>query len=207
VLVMMPGASRKLTAIVVDEVMDEVEVVVKPLAAHLRRAGVNGASIDGRGHVLLMIDIPELISLYTMTQHRVSASRPRHGDNSTQQRVAKILVADDSVYQRHSVSQTLTRANYDVSEASDGMDALEQLLKDTPDIFLLDIEMPNLNGYDLLNIVSLYPELAGMKIIMLTSRKSEKHRQRAFALGAYAYLTKPCPLDEVHHTIQQALLA
>jgi chemosensory pili system protein ChpA (sensor histidine kinase/response regulator) len=96
-------------------------------------------------------------------------------------------------------------ANYDVTEASDGMDALEKLLENTPDIFLLDIEMPNLNGYDLLNIVSLYPELAGMKIIMLTSRKSEKHRKRAFDLGAYAYLTKPCPLDELLETVQKAL--
>jgi chemosensory pili system protein ChpA (sensor histidine kinase/response regulator) len=205
VLVMTQSVSHKLIGVVVDEVIDEVEVVVKPLAAHLRRPGVSGAAIDGRGNVSLLIDVPELISLYAVAQHRVATRRPPLDDASAQYRAPKILVADDSVYQRHSVSQTLMHANYDVTEASDGMDALEKLLENTPDIFLLDIEMPNLNGYDLLNIVSLYPELAGMKIIMLTSRKSEKHRKRAFDLGAYAYLTKPCPLDELLETVQKAL--
>lgn len=206
-LVMTQSVSRKLIGVVVDEVIDEVEAVVKPLAAHLRRPGLSGASIDGRGYVSLLVDVPELISLYALAQHRASTRKPRPDDDDTQNRAPKILVADDSVYQRHSVAQTLKHANYDVSEASDGMEALEQLLENTPDVFLLDIEMPNLNGYDLLNIVGLYPELAGMKIIMFTSRKSEKHRQRAFDLGAYAYLTKPCPLDELLETVQQALIS
>jgi chemosensory pili system protein ChpA (sensor histidine kinase/response regulator) len=65
--------------------------------------------------------------------------------------------------------------------------------------------MPNLNGYDLLSIMGLYPELASVKIVMLTSRTSEKHRQRAHELGAHAYLTKPCNHEALLTTIQVLL--
>jgi len=70
---------------------------------------------------------------------------------------------------------------------------------------LLDIEMPNLNGYDLLSIIRAHPELAQVKIVMLTSRSSEKHQSRAQDLGAHAYLTKPCPQDTLLETIQSLL--
>jgi len=99
----------------------------------------------------------------------------------------------------------LKHANYVVLEARDGLEALEQLIQQTPDIFLLDIEMPNLNGYDLLGIMRLYPALASVKIIMLTSRSSEKHMQHALDLGAHAYLTKPCTQETLIETIQKLL--
>jgi DNA-binding response OmpR family regulator len=70
---------------------------------------------------------------------------------------------------------------------------------------VLDIEMPNLNGYDLLSILHAYPELTRVKIVMLTSRSSEKHQARALELGAHAYLTKPCPQDTLLETIENVL--
>jgi CheY-like chemotaxis protein len=200
ILILMQNVSRKQTGIIVDEVVDEMEVVVKALPPHLQRPGLLGAAIDGQGRTQLLLDLPELIGQYGLIQKKGSREPSIHTSPT------KILVADDSVYQRHSVSQTLKHADYVVAEASDGMDALEKLLENTPDVFLLDIEMPNLNGYDLLNIVNLYPELANVKIIMLTSRASEKHRRHAFALGADAYLTKPCPVDELLATVQKVLL-
>ena len=90
-------------------------------------------------------------------------------------------------------------------EAHDGIEAIEILLAHPPDVLVLDIEMPNLNGYDLLSIIHVHPELAQVKIVMLTSRSSEKHQARAHDLGAHAYLTKPCPHDTLLETIRSLL--
>ncbi|HET8843827.1 MAG TPA: response regulator, partial [Ktedonobacteraceae bacterium] len=117
-----------------------------------------------------------------------------------------VLVADDSVYMRQSLRQTFEHAGYQVIEARDGIEALDHLTSDhTPDVMMLDIEMPNLNGYDLLNILHSQVGLSDCKIILLTSRASEKHRQRAMELGAYAFLSKPCPQEVLLDTVQKAL--
>ena len=97
---------------------------------------------------------------------------------------------------------TLSHEGYAVIEAVDGLQALDQLSKESPDLLLLDVEMPNLNGYDVLSIIRSHQESTALKIIMLTSRSSEKHKRRASELGANAYLTKPCPQDVMLKTIK-----
>jgi chemosensory pili system protein ChpA (sensor histidine kinase/response regulator) len=117
-----------------------------------------------------------------------------------------LLVADDSVYIRHSLRQTFERVGYEVIEARDGIEALECLSSDhPPSVMLLDIEMPNLNGYDLLNILHSQPGFVDCKTILLTSRSSAPHRQRAMELGAYAFLGKPCSQEVLLETVQKAL--
>ncbi len=203
VLVLLQGASPVSVAVEVDEVVGEVELVVRPLASHLRRPGITNAAINGQGRVLLMADLPELIRHHIQVQHITGAERPTRIDTSSGR--PKILLADDSVYVRQILVQMLKHENYVIMEARDGLEALEQLIQHTPDVFLLDVEMPNLNGYDLLDIMRLYPSLASVKIIMLTSRSSEKHMQHALDLGAHAYLTKPCTQEMLLATIQQML--
>ncbi|QBD80524.1 hybrid sensor histidine kinase/response regulator [Ktedonosporobacter rubrisoli] len=206
VLILPQGISRIAVGISIDEVLGEAEMVVKPLVSYMQRPGIAGAAVDGNGDVLLMVDLPELIRHYTVLW-RNSSEVPRPDAPALAQHNSrpKILVADDSVYLRQSLLHTLRHANYEVVEARDGMEALEQLLESRPDIFLLDVEMPNLNGYDLLSIMRLYPELAGIKIIMLTSRSSEKHKKRALDLGAHVYLTKPCAHELLLQTIEEQL--
>ncbi len=201
-LVLLQGESPVSIAVTVDEVVDDVELVVKPLPSYLQRPGITSAAISGQGSVLLMADLPELVRHYTQIQHNASKENPAQ---PARQSPPKILLADDSVYLRQTVVHMLKHANYVVLEARDGLEALEQLIQQTPDIFLLDIEMPNLNGYDLLGIMRLYPALASVKIIMLTSRSSEKHMQHALDLGAHAYLTKPCTQETLIETIQKLL--
>ncbi|GCE18910.1 ATP-binding response regulator [Dictyobacter kobayashii] len=196
--------------ILVDEILSEHDFIVRPLPTYLQRPGITESAINGQGDVLLMLDLPVLVRRY------LQQTTPRNGQASEQgdtisgrqmreNRIPKILVADDSAYLRQAVLQTLKRDHYEVAEARDGMEAIEQLLENTPDIFLLDVEMPNLNGYDVLNIIREYPELAHVKTIMLTSRTSEKHMQRARELGAQAYLTKPCPQSTLLSTIRELL--
>ncbi|GCE26629.1 hypothetical protein KDA_21130 [Dictyobacter alpinus] len=208
VLILQSG-THKTTGILVDEILSERELMLKNLPAYLQRPGIIEGGIDGHGNVLLMLDLYELIRNYK--QQTVIPNPSTDEDIARQQRLnnyaPKILVADDSAYLRQAVLQTLQRDRYEVIEARDGMEAIEQLLENTPDIFLLDIEMPNLNGYDVLNMIREYPELAHVKTVMLTSRTSDKHRQRARELGAQAYLVKPCAQDTLLTTIQDLLKA
>ncbi|GHO75000.1 hypothetical protein KSD_27710 [Ktedonobacter sp. SOSP1-85] len=208
-LVLPRWGTHREVGIAVDEVIGEAEFVIKPLPAHLRRPGLAGTAIDGHEHVLLVLELPELIKTYTTHQHELKEHEespyvPQRA-HSGQAQAPRILIADDSVSMRLSLRQTLTHAHYNVMEASDGLEALELLQVHVPDVLLLDIEMPNLNGYDLLNLMRLRPELSTVKTIMLTSRSSEKHMKHAMELGAFGYLTKPCPLELLLEKVQQAL--
>lgn len=190
----------------IEETQGEVELLMKPLAPHLQRPGLLGSALNGSGKVILVVDLFELIKY---RQHYASTSDlPQYAHNQHNQphnESPVILIADDSVSIRQSLHQALQRTGCQVMEARDGLEALEVLLENQVDLLLLDIEMPNLNGYGLLNILPAYPKLNQLKIIMLSSRSSEKHRQQAFALGAQGYLTKPSPRDILLSTIQQVL--
>jgi chemosensory pili system protein ChpA (sensor histidine kinase/response regulator) len=207
VLIMPRSISRKVIGVAVDEIIGEIELVVKPLSPYLQRPGISGAAVDGGGSVLLMVDLPELISHYTLCLRTADPSSRRSPTEKEeyQARQPNIIVADDSVFFRQSLLQMLKHASYSVTEARDGLEALEKLLEHTPDVLLLDIEMPDINGYDVLSIMRLYPELAAVKVVMLTSRSSEKHRRHAHELGAHGYLTKPCPQEVLLATIEEML--
>jgi chemosensory pili system protein ChpA (sensor histidine kinase/response regulator) len=197
-------------AIEVDEVVKEVELVVKALPEYLCRPGITSTAIDVNGNVLLVLNLPEMIRQKEIYQHHSKTLIERDTESAREQLIPqagpkvcrKILIADDSIYIRQSLHMTLSHEGYAVSEAVDGLQALDQLSKESPDLLLLDIEMPNLNGYDVLSIVRSHQEFAALKIIMLTSRSSEKHKRRASELGANAYLTKPCPQDIMLNTIK-----
>jgi chemosensory pili system protein ChpA (sensor histidine kinase/response regulator) len=191
--------------VAVDQVLDEAELIVKPLKPYLQRPGIPGAAVDGKGQVVLMVDLPALIEQYIRNQTRQQNAKLQQVSPGGSYRPdqVRILVADDAVYLRHSVRQTLQHERYLVTEARDGMEALERLQENVPAICLLDIEMPNLNGYDVLNMIRSTPALTNIKVIMLTSRSSEKHRLRALELGADAYLTKPCPQELLLATVRR----
>ncbi|GHO85386.1 ATP-binding response regulator [Dictyobacter formicarum] len=206
-ILVIQSSSNKTVGILVDEILSEQDLTVKPLPSYLRRPGITESAITGQGNTLLMLDLPELIRNYlqrSMPRNGQEAETANGSDDQQKKsdRKPRILVADDSAYLRQAVLQTLKQGNYEVAEARDGIEAIEQLLENTPDVFLLDIEMPNLNGYDVLNIIREYPELAHVKTIMLTSRTSDKHIQRARELGAQAYLVKPCPQTTLLNTIR-----
>ncbi len=203
------ASPQQRVAIQVDEIVGETELVLKPLAEHLLRPGVVGAAIDGASNVLLVLNLPTLIQGSATQNYNYALPLPETYDSSkpaTEDRSPEtILVADDSVYIRQSLRQTFERAGYKVIEARDGIEALEYLSSEQrPNVLLLDIEMPNLNGYDLLNILRSRPDITDYKIIMLTSRSSEKHRQRALELGVFAFLGKPCAQDILLETVRRA---
>lgn len=170
-------------AVLVDQVGQQTRVVTKPLGPFVRDipgmvAGTTMAA-GGSGLVVNPLQLAEI----SRGAAEVPASRSG---------VTKVMVVDDSSTVRLVTSRFLKRSGYAVEVARDGLDALQQLAKGAvPDVFLFDLEMPGMNGFELIAEVRRKPEFKSTPIVVITSRSAEKHRERAMQLGATAYLAKP----------------
>jgi chemosensory pili system protein ChpA (sensor histidine kinase/response regulator) len=111
--------------------------------------------------------------------------------------VPLVLVVDDSITVRRVTQRLLQREGYRVSLAADGLQALERLQQERPTVVLSDIEMPRMDGFDLVHNIRSDPRLAALPVIMITSRIAEKHREHARELGVDHYLGKPYAEDEL----------
>jgi len=115
------------------------------------------------------------------------------------------MIVDDSLTVRKITEGLLSRYQYDIVTASDGVVALEKMKKNLPDIILMDVEMPNMDGFELLRVMKKDPSLVKIPIIMITSRSGDKHKQKAISLGADLYLTKPFKEEELIASIKQLI--
>lgn len=187
----------------VDEVLNEREVVIKRLPPYLRRRGVRGVILNPTGELLLLLDLPELAhrALSSARLDRVAAPRDEPAPAAPLINGPRVLVVDDSLFIRRTLELQLTRAGYQVKAARDGLEALHFMSQDPPQLVLLDIEMPQLDGYALLSILRDQARFRDIPVAMLTSRAADKHRQHAMDLGAKAYLVKPCPHDVLLQTV------
>ncbi len=198
-------------AVQVDGIIGQIELLLKPPPVPLRRPGVTGMAIDSTGNVLLAVDVLELIrqSKLQQAQASTSATATEIGRARTMlQKIngrPKILIVDDSVTIRRTIRQTLSQKDYLILEASDGLEALEKIEQESPHMLLLDLEMPRMNGYEVLNILRTRSLLPTLKIALLTSRASDKHRRRARDLGAHEFLTKPCSESTLLETVKTLL--
>ncbi|MDW3095714.1 MAG: Hpt domain-containing protein [Gammaproteobacteria bacterium] len=178
-------------AIHVEATYGNKEIVVKPLASHFSQSqGISGATILGDGSVALILDIPwiaRLIQTRTNSDAVVVSEVPEKDSDEE----ATVMVVDDSITIRKVTTRFLERNNYKVVTAKDGVDALQKMQKIVPDVVLLDIEMPRMDGYELAAQMRKEERLANIPIIMITSRTGDKHRNRAMELGVNCYLGKP----------------
>src|SRR5262249_28832118 len=117
----------------------------------------------------------------------------------------RVLVVDDSVFIRRTLELTLSRAGYEVQTARDGVEALSMMMESLPRVLILDIEMPRLDGFELLSVLRGSEQFAGIRVAMLTSRGGERHRELALSLGADDYLIKPCPQELLIGTVQRLI--
>ncbi|MDY6805556.1 MAG: response regulator, partial [Cyanobacteriota bacterium] len=119
-----------------------------------------------------------------------------------------ILVVDDSATLRKTIVSTLTRAGYQVIQAGNGAEALAKLHQHPNiDLIISDVEMPEMDGFQFLDRRRQEPSLAEIPVVMLTACRSDKHQQLAFALGATAYLTKPCSQPDLLATVSEKKLS
>ena len=193
-------------ALMVDEIVRAEEIVIKPLAAPLQNyPNLLGATILGDGNVVPVLDllyllknqVPSSKSQAPSPENTNEASLLPESENSSQtaQRssLLKVMIVDDSPSVRHITSKLVKNAGWEVILAKDGLEAFEtlQASEDLPDVVLTDVEMPRMDGYELLSSIRNHAALQQLPVIMITSRASEKHQQKAVELGVSEYLTKP----------------
>ena len=186
------NVSRRRVAIAVDEIVNSRDAVVKTLGTHLRRVpGVWGATLLGDGTVVLILNASDLAGAAEMPV--VVRQAPRRMVSSHDPAPYTILIVDDSLSMRHVLSLAVKKAGWNAVPARDGLEALEIIDRGTPapDLVLLDVEMPRMDGFEFLSAVRSQRANTSLPIVMLTSRGGDKHRDKARALGATDYMVKP----------------
>ncbi|MEO1526382.1 MAG: hybrid sensor histidine kinase/response regulator [Planctomycetota bacterium] len=185
-------------AVTVDDIHGGHDIVVKSLGDHLRTVpGVIGATVRGDGSVIPILDPADLVgfcreatpvSLDRVAAKRVGIEQRRH-----------VLVVDDSVSVRRITSSVMRSGGWSVTTAKDGVDAIEQLdvAEQLPSVILLDMEMPRMNGLELLVNLRASEEYSAIPVVMVTSRAGAKHRERAMEAGATEYIVKPFREDQL----------
>lgn len=201
--VLLTRSGSRQMAMQVDGLGGTQEVVIKSIGPQLSRlAGLAGATILGDGRVILILDVPGLW-LTEERMHVVAHAETKKPDEVARQPI--IMVVDDSITVRKVTARHLQKNAMDVVAAKDGIDALEKLREQVPDVMLVDIEMPRMDGYELTTNVRSDPTLKHIPIIMITSRAGSKHRDRAFQLGVNLYMTKPYQEEELLKNINALL--
>lgn len=176
-------------AVLVDTMAGTREIVVKSLGAQFAAVqGVSGATILGDGRVVLILD---LLAPIRAMQARVAQPPSLPEIESEPHKPLLVMVVDDSVTVRKVTSRLLERHGMNVLTAKDGVDAMLLLEEHMPDLMLLDIEMPRMDGFEVATQVRNDERLQHLPIIMITSRTGQKHRDRAMAIGVNDYLGKP----------------
>ncbi|MEG0859955.1 MAG: Hpt domain-containing protein [Pseudomonas sp.] len=182
-------------AIQVDSLAASREIVVKSLGPQFASVqGLSGATLLGDGRVVLILDLPgQLRGLQQRhAQQAGSAARmPAQQIGRAPKRPLLVMVVDDSVTVRKVTGRLLERHGMNVLTAKDGVDAMALLQEHRPDILLLDIEMPRMDGFEVATQIRHDPDLKDLPIIMITSRTGQKHRDRAMSIGVNDYLGKP----------------
>ena len=212
----------KEVVVIVDQLMGGREVVIKTLGNHLRKIhGVMGATLMGDGEVVLILNLAELLrGTVRLLPRRTATGNLLVGEQSalneallpesnllgasplkpkTLSQALTIMMVDDSPSVRRVSSNMIKNCGWIATLAKDGLDALEQLQasETPPDLILLDIEMPRMDGYQFLASVRSLPAYRNLPVVVVSSRSSEKHRQKAFDLGATEYLVKPYQEDNM----------
>ncbi|QRY80945.1 Hpt domain-containing protein [Pseudomonas sp. PDNC002] len=198
-------------AVQVDALAGSREIVVKSLGAQFAGvSGISGATILGDGRVVVILDLLATIRVLHAQLVQHAPRRQLAGPTVAEiehQRPTLVMVVDDSVTVRKVTSRLLERNGMNVLTAKDGVDAIAQLQEHKPDIMLLDIEMPRMDGFEVATLVRHDEQLKDLPIIMITSRTGEKHRDRALAIGVNQYLGKPYQESELLENIQKLVKA
>ncbi|MBA2340122.1 MAG: response regulator [Pyrinomonadaceae bacterium] len=189
-------------ALVADEIVEGREIVVKSFGAELRRIyGVMGATVMGDGRVIPILNPDDIVrsdnrsTTVLMSSAHAGSDSPLHAAPRSGAPRRRVLIVDDSPSVRRVMMNLLKHTEWIAVPAKDGLDALEILHNsnagELPSVILLDVEMPRMDGYELLATLRQQETMRHIPVVMITSRAGEKHRQKALSLGASEYLTKP----------------
>jgi len=196
--VILVRAGEHSAALLTDEMLASREIVVKSVGPQLSSIrGISGATILGDGRIVLILDVGALIRKGAPVVELKSAAPTPSDDRPL------AMVVDDSITVRRVMERFLERSGMRVVTAKDGMDAVSLLQDHKPDIILLDIEMPRMDGYEFASHVRNDERFSDVPIIMITSRVGDKHRARAIEVGVNDYLGKPYQDPQLLEAIQR----
>lgn len=199
-------------ALHIEGLVGSREIVIKPVGPQLSSLrGISGATIMGDGSVVLILDLGVLIRL-ALTENEQGYLETEEPPELTEavaeeDKTPTVMVVDDSITVRKVTSRFLERNELDVILAKDGIDALTQLLDVIPDVMLLDVEMPRMDGFELAINMRNDERLKDIPIIMITSRTGQKHRDRAMNIGVNLYMGKPYNESELLENIHSLVNA
>jgi chemosensory pili system protein ChpA (sensor histidine kinase/response regulator) len=213
----------KHVGVIVEEVLGKDEIVIKNLGDYLRRVKLfPGTTIASDGSLILLVDLNRLVSAEAVEHRAVSAtasaarvfapgaeaiaagSIPAEAvDPIEDDRV--VVVADDSISVRKFVGRMLEKAGFRVKLACDGLEASEVVAQSPCHLLITDLEMPRMNGYELMASLRQNPMTQRVPVLVVTSRAGAKHRDRAMKEGASAFLTKPVQEDQLIATVEELL--
>ena len=186
---------RKTLAVVVDEFLSKEEIVIKNLGAFLQGIGpFAGATVTGQGRVVLLLDSLKLLEMSAASAWARPAEFRREPEAVAAPAAdakRRVLLVDDSVSVRKFVGGMLERAGFHVVTVRDGAEALQQLSEQSVDVVVTDLEMPRLNGYELIRDLNREPTTCELPVVVLTTRAGAKHLSLARELGVEHYVAKP----------------
>ncbi len=212
----------KQVGVVVDEVLGKDEIVIKNLGPYLRRVRLfPGTTIASDGSLILLIDVNRLVAGERASLHGATASPAARVfapgaeavaagsipsaavEPDTAERV--VVIADDSISVRKFIGRMLEKSGYRVRLAADGLEAAEIIAQVGCELLITDLEMPRMNGYELMAHLRQGATAAPFSILVVTSRAGAKHRDRAVKEGAAAFLTKPVQEDQLLSIVEDLI--
>lgn len=189
-------------AVFVPEVLAHREQVFKSMGSHIPDIpGIPGVTILANGEIAPILDLQARVR----HRHSVLATALESPEINLDLHLPRLLVVDDSLSARKTLETLLSDSGYEVSTAIDGLDALDKVRANPPDLILTDLEMPRMSGMELAAILRNSQNFSNIPIIMVTSRSTRKHRGEAEAAGVSAYLTKPWTEAAVLEQVQQLI--
>ncbi len=200
------AAGDRTYGLAVDELIGKEEAVFKSLGRFLEESGpYGGAMLTGAGDIVLILD-PLTLWGYRAAAGLAAPAVPDGMPPAPSGR-RRVLLVDDSISVRRVVGGMLDRGGFEVLTATDGVDALERLGGAAVDLVLTDLEMPRLNGFELLQDIRRRSATRDLPVVVLTSRSGAKHETLARQLGASRFLAKPVQEEELIAVVQDALIA
>jgi chemosensory pili system protein ChpA (sensor histidine kinase/response regulator) len=204
--VILVRSAQHTMALQVDGLQGSREIVVKSLGPQFAAAqGLSGATVMGDGSVVVILDPHALVRREVALSNLPAPERELPVETVPEPVHKTIMVVDDSVTVRKVMTRFLEREGFNVVTAKDGVDALQLLQEEIPDLMLLDIEMPRMDGFEVAKNVRSTSRLRHLPIIMITSRTGDKHRQHALSIGVNEYLGKPYQEEVLLKTMETLL--
>lgn len=192
-------------AVIVERVVTSYDLVVKNMGTYVKSiSGIAGVSMLGNGEVVPVLDLAAMLQIQDN-----SGLNPAHinaaWDETEDLGLPKVMIVDDSLSVRNSLAQLMRDSGYEAVLARDGLEAINLLRAEEPNIVLTDLEMPRMNGFDLISYIRNTSEWRDLPVIMITSRNMAKHRRQAEAAGVNLFIAKPFNDDEILECIESEL--